>query len=57
MAPDFVRYSPELETIAPDIEQLLPQLIEFWEKKGVNRRGSRATGARPAAHIRSPTAS
>jgi hypothetical protein len=33
MASDFVRYSPELETIDPDIDELLPQVIEFWEKK------------------------
>ena len=32
MSPDFVRYSPEIETIDPDIEELTAQIIEFWEK-------------------------
>jgi hypothetical protein len=32
MAPDFVNYSPELETIDPDIDELMPQIIEWWEK-------------------------
>jgi hypothetical protein len=30
----FVRYSPEIETIDPHIEELMAQIIEFWEKKG-----------------------
>src|SRR3954454_16998216 len=30
----FIRYSPELETITPDIEELLPRVIAFWERKG-----------------------
>jgi hypothetical protein len=34
MSLDFVRYAPELETITPDIEDLLPQVIAFWDKKG-----------------------
>jgi hypothetical protein len=33
MSPDFVRYSPEIETIDPNIEELTAQIIEFWEKK------------------------
>ena len=32
MAPEFVRYTPEIETIDPHIDELLPQIIEFWEK-------------------------
>ena len=32
MSPDFVRYSPEIETIDPNIEELTAQIIEFWEK-------------------------
>src|ERR1700710_2733091 len=32
MAPDFVRYTAEIETIDPHIDELLPQIIEFWEK-------------------------
>jgi len=32
MSSDFVRYSPEIETIDPNIDELLTQIIEFWEK-------------------------
>jgi hypothetical protein len=32
MSSDFVRYSPEIETIDPNIEELTAQIIEFWEK-------------------------
>jgi hypothetical protein len=34
MSSEFVRYSPEIETIDPHIDELLAQIIEFWEKKG-----------------------
>jgi hypothetical protein len=34
MSSEFVRYSPEIETIDPHIDELLPQIVEFWEKKG-----------------------
>jgi hypothetical protein len=34
MSPEFVRYSDQIETIDPHIDELLPQIIEFWEKKG-----------------------
>src|SRR5262249_43281054 len=30
---DFVRYRPEIETLDPDLDQLLGQIIGFWEKK------------------------
>ena len=30
---DFVRYTPEMETIDPDLDRLLEQIIDFWEKK------------------------
>ena len=33
MSPDFVRYSAEIETIDPNIDELLAQIIDFWEKK------------------------
>ena len=33
MTPDFVRYTPEVENIDPNLDQLLKQIIEFWEKK------------------------
>ena len=32
--PDFVRYRPDIETIDPHIDELLEEIIEFWEKKG-----------------------
>ena len=32
MSSDFVRYSPEIETIDPNIDELLARIIEFWEK-------------------------
>ncbi len=33
MPPDFVRYTPEIETVDPDLDRLLEQIIDFWEKK------------------------
>src|SRR5262245_46074366 len=33
MSPEFVRYSPEIETLDPDLDTLLDQIIEFWENK------------------------
>jgi len=30
---DFVRYTPEMETLDPDLDQLLERIIGFWEKK------------------------
>jgi hypothetical protein len=32
MSPDFVAYSPEIETVDPNIEELMAQIIDFWEK-------------------------
>jgi hypothetical protein len=32
MSSDFVRYSPEIETIDPNIDELITQITEFWEK-------------------------
>jgi hypothetical protein len=32
MPPDFVRYSPEIETIDPNIEEYMVRIIDFWEK-------------------------
>ena len=32
MSSDFVRYSPEIETIDPDIEEYMARIIDFWEK-------------------------
>jgi hypothetical protein len=44
MSSEFVRYSPEIETIDPHIDELLPQIIEFWEKKGRESPESEGTG-------------
>ena len=32
MPPDFVRYSPEIETVDPNLDRLLEPIIAFWEK-------------------------
>src|SRR5262245_10786620 len=32
MASDFVRYTPELETIDPDLDRILEQIVDYWEK-------------------------
>ena len=30
---DFVRYAPEIETLDPDLDRLLGQIVGFWENK------------------------
>jgi hypothetical protein len=30
---EFVRYAPEIETIDPDLDRLLVQIVDYWEKK------------------------
>src|SRR5262252_8039516 len=32
MATEFVRYFPEIEALDPDLDELLPRIIDFWEK-------------------------
>ena len=32
MPTDFVRYSPEIETIDPNLDEVMEQIIDFWEK-------------------------
>jgi hypothetical protein len=32
MSSDFVRYSPDIETIDPNIDELLTKIVGFWEK-------------------------
>jgi hypothetical protein len=44
MSSDFVRYAREIETIDPHLEELLPQIIEFWEKKGRESPTTEGTG-------------
>ena len=34
MSSDFVRYSPEIETIDPNLDEYMAQIIDFWERKG-----------------------
>src|SRR5215475_14737188 len=33
MTPDFVRYTPAIETFDPNLDRLMEQIIPFWEKK------------------------
>src|SRR5258705_10644703 len=33
MPTDFVRYTPEIEMIDPDLDRLMEQIVDFWEKK------------------------
>jgi hypothetical protein len=44
MSSAFVRYSPEIETIDPRVNELLPQIIEFWQKKGRESPQTEGTG-------------
>jgi hypothetical protein len=41
---EFVQYTPEVETIAPDLDEMLPKIIEFWEKKGRESPKTEGTG-------------
>ena len=51
MAPDFVRYSPEIETIDPDLEETMAQVIEWWENKVRQSPQTEGTGrAQRGAH-------
>ena len=44
MSPEFVRYTPEIETIDPHIDELLAQIVAFWEKKGHESPTTEGTG-------------
>ena len=44
MSSDFVRYTPEIETIDPHIDELMAQIIDFWEKKGRESPRTEGTG-------------
>src|SRR5690242_18862528 len=50
MSSDFVRYAPEIETIDPDIDELLAQVIAWWENKARESPKTEGTGraVRPA---------
>jgi hypothetical protein len=54
MPSEFVRYTPEIETIDPQIDELLAQIIDFWEKKGRESPRTEGTGrAVRGAHAKS----
>jgi hypothetical protein len=54
MSSDFVRYTPEVETIDPHIDELLAPIIDFWEKKGRESPKTEGTGrAVRGAHAKS----
>ena len=54
MSPEFVRYSAEIETIDPDINELTDQIIEYWEKKVRESPKTEGTGrALRGAHSKS----
>jgi len=44
MSSDFVRYTPEIETIDPDIDEVMAQIVGFWEKKGRESPRTEGTG-------------
>jgi hypothetical protein len=51
MAPDFVRYSPEIETIDPDLEETMAKVIDWWQKKVRQSPQTEGTGrAQRGAH-------
>jgi hypothetical protein len=54
MSSDFVRYTPEIETIDPHIDEVLAQIIEWWEKKVRESPTTEGTGrAVRGAHAKS----
>jgi pimeloyl-ACP methyl ester carboxylesterase len=54
MPADFVRYTPEIETIDPHIDELIAQIIEFWKKKSRESPTTEGTGrAVRGAHAKS----
>jgi hypothetical protein len=54
MSSEFVRYAPEIETIDPNIDELLAQIVNFVEKKGRESPRTEGTGrAVRAAHAKS----
>ena len=44
MSSEFVRYTPEVETIDPRIDELTSQIVEFWENKGRESPKTEGTG-------------
>jgi hypothetical protein len=44
MTSEFVRYAPEIETIDPNLDDLLKHIIDFWEQKGRESPKTEGTG-------------
>src|SRR6188472_3151046 len=54
MSSEFVRYTPEIETIDPHLDELLEQIIGFWEEKARESPGTEGAGrAVRGAHAKS----
>src|SRR5262245_55715209 len=54
MPSEFVRYAPDIETIDPHLDDVMAQIIEFWEKKGRESPSAEGTGrAVRGAHAKS----
>jgi len=54
MSPEFVRYSPEIESLDPNLDKLLDQIIAFWETKVRNSPVEEGSGhATRGAHAKS----
>jgi hypothetical protein len=54
MRQDFVRYTPDIEVIDPHIDELMTQIVAFWEKKGRESPTTEGTGrAVRGAHAKS----
>src|SRR5262245_39471230 len=54
MSPEFVRYSPDIESLDPDLDKLLDQIIAFWETKVRNSPVEEGSGrATRGAHAKS----
>ena len=54
MSSEFVRYTPEIEKIDPHLDELMAQIIDFWEKKGRESPKTEGTGrAVRGAHAKS----
>ena len=51
---EFVRYSPDIEALDPDLDKLLDQIIAFWENKVRNSPVEEGSGrATRGAHAKS----
>jgi hypothetical protein len=53
MANEFVRYSPEIETFDPDLDETMEQVIDWWEQKVRQSPTTEGTGrAQRGAHAK-----